>query len=42
MISKRALSLTGYRIDPTGDTVLEILRVLKAMNPNAAEAFVTQ
>ena len=30
------------KIDPTGDTILEILRVLKAMNPKAAEAFVTQ
>jgi transcriptional regulator with XRE-family HTH domain len=30
------------KIDPTGDTILEIVRVLKTMNLEAAEAFVDQ
>jgi transcriptional regulator with XRE-family HTH domain len=30
------------KIDPTGDTILEIVRVLKTMSPEAAEAFVNQ
>ncbi|MBD2110346.1 MULTISPECIES: helix-turn-helix domain-containing protein [Cyanophyceae] len=30
------------KIDPTGDTILEIVQVLKTMNPDAAEAFVSQ
>ncbi len=30
------------KIDPTGDTILEIVRVLKMMSPEAAEAFVNQ
>jgi transcriptional regulator with XRE-family HTH domain len=30
------------KIDPTGDTILEIVRVLKTMNPEAAEAFINQ
>jgi len=30
------------KIDPTGDTILAIVRVLKTMNPDAAEAFVSQ
>lgn len=30
------------KIDPTGDTILEIVRVLKTMNPEAAEAFADQ
>ena len=29
------------KIDPTGDTILEIVQVLKTMNPDAAEAFVS-
>ncbi len=30
------------KIDPTGDTILEIVRILKVMNPEAAEAFANQ
>ncbi|MBE9136923.1 helix-turn-helix transcriptional regulator [Nodosilinea sp. LEGE 07088] len=30
------------KIDPTGDTILEIVRVLKTMSPEAAEDFVNQ
>ncbi len=30
------------KIDPTGDTILEIVQVLKTMNPDAAETFVSQ
>ncbi len=30
------------KIDPTGDTILKIVRVLKTMSPEAAEAFVNQ
>lgn len=30
------------KIDPTGDTILEIVRVLKTMNPEAASEFVNQ
>jgi DNA-binding phage protein len=30
------------KIDPTGDTILEIVRVLKTINPEAAEAFANQ
>jgi hypothetical protein len=30
------------KIDTTGDTILEIVRVLKTMDPEAAEAFVSR
>jgi plasmid maintenance system antidote protein VapI len=30
------------KIDPTGDTILEIVRVLKSMDPDAASDFVNQ
>ncbi|MDB9525240.1 helix-turn-helix transcriptional regulator [Oscillatoria sp. CS-180] len=30
------------KIDPTGDTILEIVRVLKSMDPDAASEFVNQ
>jgi plasmid maintenance system antidote protein VapI len=30
------------KIDPTGDTIIEIVRVLKTMDPEAAAEFVSQ